>query len=137
VKYSDIVNPETMEKAIWSAMLAIQDQASTLAPVDMGALRNSISIAVSGKENGFNSRGGEQAPEDARITQPDQDFVGKVGTAIVYGAAQEFGRPEVGLPSQAYLRPAAALVKAKLGGYFTPEIKKAAAELARKRKVQA
>jgi len=136
VNYADVVNSEVIEEGLWGALLAIEDQATMLAPVALGALRNSISIATSKRESGFNTDGGAAAPQEAKITKLQSDYSGKVGTAIVYAAAQEYGRSEIGLPSQSYMRPAAAIIKAKLGGYFTPAIKEAAKELAQKRKVK-
>jgi len=131
--YRDMVRPENIEAAIWSTLLAIHGQAVDLAPVDQGALRNSISMATNKREAGFNASSGENAPIDAKIARPESANVGYVGTAIVYGAAVEFGRPDMErYPAQPYLRPAARLVRSKLDKTFSKTLEKEIMDMARK-----
>jgi len=137
MRYADAVSPEAIEKGIWNALLSIHGQAANLAPVDQGALRNSISIATNKRDDKFNEQGGKElAPSDAKIEQPQENYLGKIGTGIVYGAAQEYGRPEINLPAQPYMRPAAYFVRAKLGGYLTKEIKEAIKKMANDRRIK-
>ena len=136
MSYADAVSPAAIEKGIWNALLAIHQQAVNLAPVDQGALRNSISIATNKRDDKFNSEAGESAPSSAKIESPSEDYLGKVGTGIVYGPAQEYGRPEINLPPQPYMRPAAMLVKAKLGGYLTKALKDSIKQMANDRRAK-
>lgn len=136
MSYADALNPAALEKGIWNALLAIHQQAVNLAPVDQGALRNSISIATNKREDKFNGEAGESAPSSSKIESPNEDYIGKVGTGIVYGAAQEYGRPEINLPPQPYMRPAAMLIKAKIGGYMTNALKESIKKMANDRRAK-
>ena len=134
--YSDVLGIKQLEASIMKACIALESQAVQLAPVDQGALRNSISIATELREQGFNTQGGDQAPSDAKITPPKMDTGGTayVGTGIVYGAAVEYGRPDMpSYPAQPYLRPAANVVKTKMAGEFTKELKAEIKKLANER----
>lgn len=129
--YADMLGLKQLEPAVFKAALAIEAQASLLAPVDQGALRNSISIATELREAGFNDEAGDKAPDNAKISAPDlgDGSTAYVGTGIEYGAAVEFGRPDLpNYPAQPYLRPAAMIVKAKISGEFTKEMKKSIQE---------
>lgn len=64
-------------------------QAKTLAPVDKGALRNSIMWRSAIQEGGFNSAGGEKASE--KITPRPAKYTAYVGTNLFYAAYQEYG----------------------------------------------
>jgi hypothetical protein len=89
-------------------------------------LRNSISLATELREAGFNDDSGEKAPEDAKITAPDlgDGTTAYVGTGIEYGAAAEYGRPDMpNYPAQPYLRTAAMQVRAKINGEFSKSMK--------------
>jgi hypothetical protein len=138
VKYSDIFGLGVIEPMLYKVCLAIEDQAVLLAPVDTGALRNSISIVTSARESGFNEHGGaELAPQDAKIGKTGLDadgYTAKVGSALVYAAAVEYGLPEKpGYPAQPYLRPAGELMKAKINKESTVAIKNAIKKLSQER----
>lgn len=121
--YKDMVSPENMEKAIWQAILAIRGQAVALAPTDTGALRNSVMVATEKREYGFNRAQGEAAPDSAKIEKPTEDMVGYVGTGMEYGAAVEYGRPDMpNYPAQPYLRPAAAYYRGRVAGIMAKDL---------------
>ena len=133
--YSDVLSLKRIEPAILRVLLAIEDQAVKLAPVDMGQLRNSISVATEIREAKFNENEyGWTAPDSAKITPPPlaDGNTGLVGTGLEYAAAVEFGRPDmVNYPTQPFLRPAARIVGAKVRGIYYPEMKKQIAEWAK------
>jgi hypothetical protein len=126
--YSDLVSSEILEPAIYKACLAIEAQAVDLCPVDKGQLRNSIMVVTSQRSHGFNEHkklATGTAPDSAIISAPDDDMTGVVGTGLEYAAAVEFGRPDMpAYPAQPYLRPAALIVKSKIGGIAKEEIAK-------------
>ena len=138
MSYADAINPAAIEKGIWNALLAIHNQAAELAQVDQGALRNSISIATNKREDKFNKQGEKTlAPADAKITQPTEDYIGKIGTGIVYGPAQEYGLPEKpNYPASPFMRPAAYFGRAKLGGYLTKALKDSIKKMANDRRAK-
>lgn len=91
----------------------LQREAQMNAPVDTGALRNSIYTNTKDK-NGYSpsvNAGAETSP----IPMPEGDEVAVVGASVVYAAAVELGitkKPKY--PKQPYLRPAAEKVRRKL-----------------------
>lgn len=114
-RYSDIVMPGA-EAAIWETALAVEAQAVDLVAVDMGELRNSISIASPKRVHGFNSRGKDKALDGARVSAPSDNMTAVVGTSSDHAAANEFGRPDMpNYPAQPFLRPAALSVKQMKG----------------------
>jgi hypothetical protein len=126
--YRDIVAPGA-EAAIWETALAIEAQAVDLVAVDKGELRNSISVVgpgkflwiATGKREGFNTHGGERAPNSAKVKGVADDMTAVVGTASDHATANEFGRPDMpNYPAQPFLRPAALAVK-QMKGQVTAE----------------
>ena len=114
--YTVFVSPDVVNASVWKMLLALEEKAAFNAQVDSGALRNSISITVKGKEEGFNSREKEKAPQSAKIQPETKDYQGKCGTAIEYGAAVEYGRPDMpNYPAQSYLRTASVELRSQIG----------------------
>ena len=114
--YTVFVSPEVVNNSLWKILLALESKAVNNAPVDSGALRNSVSITIKGKDDGFNEHGGEPAPQSAKIQPEAKDYQGKCGTAIEYGAAVEYGRPDMpNYPAQSYLRTASIELRSQLG----------------------
>lgn len=107
---------QALKAAIVATAIRVRANAVTLAPVDEGALRNSLmwrkgwgsdafGFPLSG---GFNEAGGGKSA--SRTIEPLNDpLEAIVGTAIEYAAYQEFGTRT--MPAQPYLRPAAAQVR--------------------------
>lgn len=106
---------QAMKAAIVQTAIAIEGQATALAPSDKGALRNSImwekgwSSDVFGFPNdgGFNTNG-STAQATSRINGAN-GLEAIVGTAIEYGVYQEFGTRFQ--KAQPFLRPAAERVR--------------------------
>lgn len=136
MSYSEFLEPDKADEYIWRVLLAIHAQAALLVPVDKGQLRNSLSFNTKRREAGFNESGGEQAPAESKIGKASGDYEGYVGTGLVYAASQEYGDADRNIPSQAYLRPAAKLIFAKVRGIYYPEMKKEIAAMARKQKAK-
>ena len=114
--YTVFVSPEVVNASVYKMLLALESKAVNNAPVDTGALRNSISITTKGKDDGFNQHGGDTAPQSAKIQPETKDFQGKCGTAIEYGAAVEYGRPDMpNYPAQSYLRTASVELRSQIG----------------------
>lgn len=114
--YTVFVSPEVVNASIYKMLLALEEKAVNNAPVDTGAMRNSISITTKDKDEGFNQHGGDTAPQAAKIQPETKDFQGKCGTAIEYGAAVEYGRPDMpNYPAQSYLRTASVELRSQIG----------------------
>lgn len=119
--YSDYLSPEVIEPMIWKSLLAIEGQAALLVPVDTGQLRDSLSFATD-KNRG--SEGASFLGASKEITPPTEDNVGVLGTTLEYGAAVEFGRPDMpNYPAQPYLRPALDWFRSKIGQISGKELK--------------
>lgn len=96
-----------VQDCILQALIKVQSQAKTLAPVDLGQLRNSLMYELNKKDGGFNSESGKKA--DQKLTTGSDELVGYVGTNLDYAVYQEFGtRKNVAQP---FLRPAGEAVK--------------------------
>jgi phage gpG-like protein len=121
VAYSDILSPEVLEPAIWKSLLAMEGQAALMAPVALvngGNLRNSITIKTDSNEKQHGS-----SPDG--LAYKPTTYEGVIGTAAEYGAAVEFGRPDIpAYPAQPYLRPALDWFRAKIGQITGGELKK-------------
>ena len=101
IKYGDInkgINDGT-SAIILDSVIRVANQAKSLAPVDLGLLKNSIMWKV----HGNNSSPGE-APSISVSPKKDEGFV---GSAVVYSIYQEFGTRW--MAPQPFLRPAIAL----------------------------
>lgn len=115
--YSDYVNPDIMERVIWSALVAIQGQAVDLVPVDQGNLRDSITIKTNKqtKQHGTSPDGLKSSPGQLE---------GIVGSAAEYARAVEQGRDDMpNYPAQPYLRPALDWFRNKIGVISGKELK--------------
>jgi hypothetical protein len=116
--YADMLKPEVIEPAIWKSLLAIEAQAVELVPVDLGNLRNSVTIATSKnkKQHGASKDG---------ISGGAADYQGVIGTGAEYAGAVEFGRPDMpNYPAQPFLRPAVDWFRSKIGQITGGELKK-------------
>jgi len=119
--YSDLLSPEVLEPTIWKSLLAIEGQAAKLVPVDKGQLRDSLSFATN-KNRG--SEGASFLGGTDEIEQPSVDYVGVLGTTVVYAQAVEFGRDDMpNYPAQPYLRPALDWFRSKIGLITGKELK--------------
>lgn len=106
---------EGVKGAIIGALIEVHANATALAPVDKGQLRNSIMWRKSWgtdsfgfpAEGGFNSAGGERAQD--QIGAADGELEGVVGSAVEYATYQEFGTRRQA--AQPFLRPAADVVR--------------------------
>lgn len=132
--YTVFVSPEVVNASVYKMLLALESKAVDNTIVDTGALKNSISITIKGKDEGFNQHGGgTPAPQSAKIQPETKDFQGKCGTAIEYGAAVEYGRPDMpNYPAQSYLRTASVELRSQIGQIGAKEYAKQM-EIANKR----
>ncbi len=131
--YRDVLREDNLEKGIYKALIAITNSAKMFAPVDSGALRNSISWNTRHGSGGFNNGQVEKAPGSAKITPETAPYVGAVGTGLEYAAAVEYGRPDLPLyPAQPYLRPSAKYIKSRLAGIIGKELLKEITDMANK-----
>lgn len=89
--------------------LQIHANAVAAAPVDFGALRNSLMVVSNEREAGFNSQPGESAPSSAKVDVNLKENEVAVGTNIDYATYQEFGTRN--MPAQPFLRPAGLVVR--------------------------
>jgi acetamidase/formamidase len=118
--YADRLSPEYMEKVIWRALVAMESQASQLAQVDTGHLRDSLTIAT----NKRSKVEGVRAMFDTPIDSPSEDMLGVMGTNLEYAAAQEFGREDMpNYPAHPYMRPALDIMRARRGQITGAELK--------------
>lgn len=120
--YAKFLSPEVIEPVIWQTLVSMENQAALLAPVDSGNLRDSITIATNQRSDTYGPRA---MFAENQVESPVEDYVGVVGTASEYGAAVEFGRPDMPLyPAQPYLRPALDIIRAKLKRISGEELSK-------------
>ncbi len=142
MNYADFLQPQEIEKAIVKVLIGISSQSKLLAPVDTGLLRNSINWKTANQSGGLNDSatrgdvgglGGQRAftmiHELEAVTEPN---TGVVGTAVEYAAAMEYGRQEVNIPAQPYLRPAANMVKNRIPKIMGAEIRAAIKRMGKK-----
>jgi len=116
--YADMLKPEVLEPAIWKSLVSIEAQAVELVPVDLGNLKNSVTIATSKnkKQHG--------ASEDG-LSSGAAEYQGVIGSGAEYASAVEFGRPDIpNYPAQPFLRPAVDWFRAKIGQITGGELKK-------------
>ena len=84
-------------------------------PVKTGNLRNSLSWATN-KRRASEGAASFLGGGPAEVTPPSADYEGVLGTNCEYGAAVEFGRPDMpNYPAQPYLRPAVDWFRRKIG----------------------
>jgi HK97 gp10 family phage protein len=98
IKYGDAEKgaDEGTIEAILTTCIMVTSEAKSLAPVDMGLLRNSI-MYKTGAKSGGNSDGRE-------LTVEPKVYEGYVGSNTEYATYQEFGTFK--MEAQPYLRPA-------------------------------
>jgi HK97 gp10 family phage protein len=91
------------ERGILESAIYVSNQAKTLAPVDLGQLRNSVMYKTGTKQKGgFNNSSGEQAELEIQVEpKKDEAFV---GSNLDYATYQEFGTRTMN--AQPFLRPA-------------------------------
>ncbi len=98
---------EASEKLVLEMAIKLANQAKLLAPVDLGQLRNSISVATKNQTGiELNKHGGEQAPplKQDGLKGPDA----YVGSNVEHAVHQEYGT--MYQKAQPFLRPAKELV---------------------------
>ena len=119
--YRDYLSPEVIEPTIWASLVAIEGQAvqnCPVAQVNGGNLRDSITIATNKRDKEHGS-----SPDEMKFRPSDNQ--GAIGSAAVYAAAVEFGRPDMpNYPAQPYLRPALDWYRAKIGIITGAELSK-------------
>jgi hypothetical protein len=128
MSYADFIL-EAAPRAVLKVTIALASHAKLLAPADSGLLRNSINWNTASDSGGLNDGdfGGRSAlmliHQLEKTTEP---YVGYVGSVVEYAAAQEFGRPDINLPAQPYLRPAASALRTRAVAIMNAEFKKSA-----------
>ncbi len=98
---------DASEKMVLEMAIKLANQAKLLAPVDLGQLRNSISVATKNQTGiELNKHGGEQAPplKQDGLKGPDA----YVGSNVEHAVHQEYGT--MYQKAQPFLRPAKELV---------------------------
>ncbi len=98
---------DASEKMVLEMAIKLANQAKLLAPVDLGQLRNSISVATKSQTGiELNKHGGEQAPplKQDGLKGPDA----YVGSNVEHAVHQEYGT--MYQKAQPFLRPAKELV---------------------------
>jgi len=88
--------------ALRNVALAVETGAKRLAPVDIGALQNSIYTVIGNESVPLPSIPGDA--ERVALPQPDGKLVAHVGPSVDYGIYQEFGTRR--MAAQPYLLPA-------------------------------
>jgi phage gpG-like protein len=92
------IEPKYMKEALITAGKIVQADAKLTAPVDTGRLRGSISFALENKIAVTES----PATLADGVTQPDSEYIVKVGTNVEYAAHVEYMQGGI----YAYLRRA-------------------------------
>lgn len=98
---------DASEKMVLEMAIKLANQAKLLAPVDLGQLRNSISVATKNQTGiELNKHGGEQAPplKQDGLKGPDA----YVGSNVEHAVHQEYGT--MYQKAQPFLQPAKELV---------------------------
>jgi len=114
--YSDIIR-DAARPTIWETLVAMEAQAAHLVPVDVGNLRNSITIAMKDERK-------QHGPSDDGMRYAPKENEGAIGSAAEYAAAVEFGRADMSnYPAQPYMRPALDFIRFKLGQIAAKEFK--------------
>ena len=101
-------------KSVLQGALALQAQATMLAPVDTGALRGSITIRF--KDRDIKSGYYKADKSGTEIDKPRDDDTAHVGTAVNYAPYIEYGTARS--VAQPFLRPALDLVQGKILNIF-------------------
>lgn len=93
---------EGNDRGLTESAIYVTNQAKVIAPVDLGAGRNSIMYKLANGENdGFNNSTGESAP--AKLTSTPKAGSAFVGSNLLYMTYQEFGTRF--MQPQPWLRP--------------------------------
>jgi HK97 gp10 family phage protein len=94
---------EGLKESILQTAIRVHAGATSKAPADTGALRNSIMWRTSWDgDGGFNSQGGARA--DEKLTERPGEDEAIVGSGMSYATYQEFGTRY--MKAQPYMRPA-------------------------------
>lgn len=103
-KFGDVPKAiqEGNDKTLLIMVARVTAQAKSLAPVNLGQLRNSIMGRVEKQDVGFNVGGGKQAPSE--ITEIAKQGEGYVGSNLLHAIYNEFGTRK--MAAQPFLRPA-------------------------------
>ena len=107
-----------LKEALVPGLAMIASDAKKRAPVDFGRLMSSI-----GEKSDHVYRG-ELAPGILETKKVGSQIVGRVGSAVVYARAQEYGYPPRNLPAHPYMRPALKATKDKVVKLFEKSITK-------------
>lgn len=108
IEYGDINkgSQDTIDKGILKVVALVCAQTKTLAPSDLGELRNSYMYITSKEEGGFND--GPKKKADKKLSGSAEKNTGYVGSNTKHAPHQEFGTKYMG--PQPHLRPAVELV---------------------------
>lgn len=99
---------ESLKDVILNTAIEVHKNATSNAPTDTGALRNSLMWRTSWDgDGGHNSQGGEKS--DEKLSTRPRGSEGIVGSAQDYATYQEFGTRN--MAAQPYLRPAGDAVR--------------------------
>ena len=99
-RLNTMISPNKIEEILDKGAMMIEGDAKRIVAVDTGRLRSSINT----------------------IKQP---LIRRIGSSVVYAAAQEFGRPDMKQYTyRPYLRPAARMNKPKIEAMMKREIEK-------------
>lgn len=118
-------SPEHFDKAIRATGFQVEAKAKTLAPVDTGALRNSIHTVTHDDSTFSQAVGRIQKRKKSRaaaeraveIPKPDKPMVARVGPGMEYGIYLEFGTSR--MAARPYMFPAVQGVEKFLKHYVT------------------
>lgn len=113
--------PGNVATAVAATAFAIQRQAQINAPVDTGALRNSIYTRIGNKPDGYSAMAAEVTSLNSGATlgelpEPENATTAYVGPSVEYGVYVELGTSKRG--AQPYLGPAVDAVAAGLADKF-------------------
>lgn len=113
--------PGNVATAVGATAFAIQRQAQINAPVDTGALRNSIYTRIGNRPDGYSAMAAEvtSLKPDAvlgQLPEPENATTAYVGPSVEYGVYVELGTSKRG--AKPYLGPAVEAVAASLAEKF-------------------
>lgn len=110
--------PGNRRDAVRATAFAIQRKAQVKAPVDTGALRNSIYVRMGRSEGQMPPVEGDG--ERAELPQPEDDDTAHVGPSVEYGLYVEMGTER--MAAQPYLLPAVNEAADELERNFGPVV---------------
>jgi hypothetical protein len=125
-KFFDMSDAVRHAKDIWlmEAGIAIEGQATLLAPVKTGRLRGSITWATRKDSGGLNQgKDAKGASAGDAVSKPNDDDIVHIGTNVEYAMAMEYGSAKYPT-GQPYLRPALRVMRPKLKARWGAALKK-------------